>query len=562
MARKSRKPENLQQIEAAEQVSSFNTALYIRLSVMDSGKKDGESILNQQALLENYVSERPEFTLRSVFVDNGESGIDFVRPSWTDLMRECRTGNINCIVVKDLSRVGRNYIETGEYLEKIFPLLGVRLIAVNDSYDNISLTNGERIVANLKNLANDFYAKDISRKSSAALRTKQKQGAFIGTYASYGYLKDPNDKNKIIVDTETAPIVRQIFEWKADGVANAQICRLLTAKGVPAPNKYRLEKGLVKDEKYAKSEWAASVLKRILTCQVYLGNMEQGRKRGALYEGGGHGIIDKSEWTVVEGTHEPIISQDLFDRANAILQARTAVYKENACKYSAIPKPEMLLQDLVFCADCGRPLFRYKQVKGKYNRVYWTYQCRTHSNLKNCPIKYIHEHELYGAVYEAVRVEVAKCCDIKSIIEKLNRESSHKSRLTRFDEEIEKTGREIKRIASLRQAIYNDYAENLVTLSEYQFAKEKYDADTIKLHSQLETAQREKVAYTQNATPTNKWITAFSRFMDARELTAEMAKALIERIEVSNRNNVEVFFKFRDEYAAARDYSDYTKDAA
>jgi len=555
MARTSRK-QNIDETAAPKvKTQVWNTALYVRLSVLDSGKKDGESILNQQEMLERYVSERPELALERVFVDNGETGINFHRPAWSDLMRECQSGRINCIILKDLSRLGRTYIETGELLETILPGLGVRVIAINDRYDNLNLTNSERMVANLKNLVNDLYAKDISRKSSAALRMKQKQGAFIGTYASYGYLKDPNNKNKIIVDPETAPIVRQIFEWKASGLGNAQICRNIIDMGVSSPNKYRLEKGIVKDTRYAKSDWATAVIIRIIECEVYLGHMVQGRKRGALYEDGGTcKMIDESGWTVVRNTHEPIVSQELFDKANAVLRERSAAFKAQQGKYDNFEKPPLLLKDLAFCADCGRPLYRYKSVKPKYNRVYWIYQCRTHETLMTCPGKYIHEKDLYNAVFEAMRIEIQKCCDIKGIIEKLNRESGHKSRLARFDSDIEEAERELKRLSSMKQAVYEDYAAKLLTVSEYQFATEKYTTETVKQQARLESAKSEKAEYTQISTPTNKWLAAFSRFMDAKEFTAEMAQALIERVEVSNRDHVTITFKFRDEYAAIQKF--------
>jgi len=561
MARKSRKADTIPQTTLPIRDITYDTGLYIRLSVMDSGKKDGESILTQQEMLKKYVAERPELTLEGVFVDNGETGVDFMRPAWNDLMKQCRSGKINCIIVKDLSRLGRNYIETGEYLEKILPLLNVRLIAINDSYDSLTLTNSERLVSNLKNLVNDLYAKDISRKSSAALRMKQKQGAFIGTYASYGYLKDPNDKNKIIIDPETSPIVRQIFEWKADGIGSAHICRRLIELGIPTPNKYRLMKGIVKDERYNESVWAIPVIKRILTCQIYLGHMVQGRKRGALYEGGGHGMINKNEWTVVYNTHEPIISQELFDRVNSVMETRTKAYNMQNGKYAHIEKPEMILKNLVFCADCGKPLFRYKKVQSKYNYVYWTYQCRNHNNLLNCPIKYIHEKNLYDAVYTAIRLELQKCADVKGVIEKLNRESSHKSKLANFDEEIETAERELRRISSLRQAVYEDYAAKLLTLSEYRYAVEKYNNDTEKERNRLETAKQEKNKYTQNSTPENEWLVVFDRFMNEKELTVEMAQSMIERVTVSSRDRVEVIFKFRDEYETVSEYANIHKNS-
>ncbi len=556
MARRSRKADADAGTAPDIREPVYDTATYSRLSVLDSGKKDGESILTQQEMLEQYVAGRPELHLKRTFVDNGESGVDFVRPSWNDLMGECKAGRINCIVIKDLSRLGRNYIETGEYLDKILPLLGVRIIAVNDNYDSLTLTNNDRLVSNLKNLVNDLYAQDISRKSSAALRTKQRQGAFIGTYASYGYLKDPCDKNKIVVDPETAPIVRQIFSWKAEGVGSAQICRRLTESGIPSPNKNRFMKGIVKDKRYENNEWTIGVIKRILTCQVYLGHMEQGRKRGALYEGGGHKVIDKNDWTVVRDTHEPIVTQELFDRANAVIAGRTEEYKSREGKFAGYEKPEMLLNGLVFCADCGKPLFRYKQVKAKYNRVYWTYQCRGHNSLLNCPYKYIHEKDLYGAVYEAIRVEIQKCAEVKRIIDKLNRESGHKSRLAKYDAEIEDAERELRRIAALRQGIYDDYAAKLLTVSEYQFAIEKYNGDAEKQRNRLEAAIHDKDGYAQSSTAINKWYAAFSRFMDARELTADMAQAMIERVDVYDRDKVTVTFKFRDEYAAICRYAE------
>jgi DNA invertase Pin-like site-specific DNA recombinase len=555
MARKSRKPENIQ---AAPEVRDivWNTALYVRLSVMDSGKKDGESIINQQDMLERYVAERPEMTLTRVFVDNGETGVDFLRPAWNDLMAECRAGRINCVVVKDLSRVGRNYIETGEYLDKIFPLLGVRLIAITDGYDNLHITSNGRLVANLKNLVNDIYAKDISRKVSAALHTKQKEGAFIGNHAAYGYLKDPDDKNKLVVDPETAPIVRQIFKWKAEGVGSARIARTLNEAGILAPYKYRLAKGIVKSEKYADNVWLTTTVIMLLKNPVYLGNLVQGKTLCSLSEGKGRDRTSADDWVVAYGTHEPIITQELWDGAQAIMTARTEQFKARQGKHAHFEKPEILLKGLVFCADCGTPLFRYKSVTcgGKY--CDWIYLCRTSENLKACPQKYIHEPDLNGAVYAAVRAEIQKACDISGIIAKLNRGSGHKSRLARFDSEIEEAEREIKRVASLRQAVYEDYAAKLLTVSEYGYATEKYNADTERQQARLEAAKREKAEYAEKSTPVNKWLAAFTRFMDAKELTAEMAQALIERVEVSNRNRVSITFKFRDEYAAISRYAE------
>jgi DNA invertase Pin-like site-specific DNA recombinase len=556
MARKSRKADTVQSIpEIREAV--YDTGLYIRLSVLDSGKKDGESIINQQEMLEQYVSERPELRLKSVFIDNGETGVDFLRPAWSDLISDCRSGKINCIVVKDLSRIGRNYIETGEYLDKILPLLGVRLIAVNDGYDNLDITTSGQIIANLKNLVNDIYAKDISRKVSAALHTKQQEGKFIGSYAAYGYLKTPDDKNAIVIDPETAPIVRQIFNWKAEGVGNAKICRRLNDAGILAPCRYRFMKGILKDKRYEKSLWHMATVIQILQNPVYLGNMVQGKHIGSLCDGKDRSRAEEQDWVVVEGTHEPIITQELFDQVREIMEARTAAFKAAQGKYAHFEKPELLFKGLLFCFDCGNPLYRYKSVTCGGKHCDWIYLCRTSETLKACSQKYLHETNLRNAVYDALRLQIQMCADINGIIGKLSREKDHRSRLTRFDAEIQEAEQELRRIASLRQAVYEDYATKLLTASEYQFATEKYSADAERQRQRLELARHEKTLYAECSTPTNKWLAAFSRFMDAEELTADLVQALIERVDVSNRNRVTVTFKFSDEYAAICGYSGY-----
>jgi len=558
MARKSRKMEAVQAAPENHEVV-YETALYLRLSLPDSGKKDGESIVNQQDMLEQYVAAHPELTLQKVFVDNGETGVDFVRPAWNDLMSECRAGKINCIVVKDLSRVGRNYIETGELLEKILPLLGVRLIAVTDGYDSIDLTTGKQLVANLKNLVNDIYSRDISRKVAASAQTRRKQGLFCGAYPMYGYLKDPGDNHKIVVDPEAAPIVRQIFQWKADGVGSAAIARKLNEAGVLSPNTYRFRKGIVKDRKHEHALWSISNIRNILRSPMYLGHMTQGKSSKSIAEGRTKkSLVKESDWVIVENTHEPIVTQEIFDVAHTVMDSRTMSYKSVQGKNTDVTNPQ-ILKGLVYCGDCCAPLFLNKKVKDDY--VYWTYQCRTNTMIMACPRKYVHEAAVIEAVYDAIRAEIHKCADIMGIIEKLNNESSHKKRLARYDVEIEVAEREVKRIASLRQALYEDYAAKVLTVSEYQFATTKYDSDTEKHKQRIDAAKREKAEYTQISTPTNKWLAAVSRFMDNKELTAEMVQALVERIEISNYNKVKVRFRFRDEYAAICEYSDYSEVA-
>jgi DNA invertase Pin-like site-specific DNA recombinase len=536
MARISRKEKNVQAV-ASEAIC--NTAIYTRLSVFDSGKADSESILNQQELLESYVSNQPELLLKDVFVDNGESGVDFHRLAWDSLMHECRAGKINCIVLKDLSRLGRNYIETGDYLERVFPALGVRLIAVTDGYDSNNLTNSGRMITSLKNLVNDIYAKDISRKVSTAVYMKQKQGDFIGAYASYGYVKDLRDKNKIVINPETASIVQKIFEWKATGVGTAEICRRLEFQEIPAPSKYNYMKGVLKNQKFKNSLWIQSTITQIIRNPLYLGHMTQGKFKESLCEGKPRRETKREEWVIVENTHEPIVTQELFDRANAVMDKRKMQYDENNGKFVDIGISDNVLKGLVFCADCGKSLMRRKRVGRDGKNVVWFYDCRTHSQHKLCSKKFIHQDELTNAVFEAIRVQLQVCVDADNIVEKLKQENAY----THLHSEIEETENELRRITSLRQALYEDFTAKLLTASEYQFAVEKYNADADKQRQRLESAKSSECIYKRE----NKWLVAFTRFIDAKKLTVEMTQTLIERVEVGECKRISIIFKFRDE---------------
>jgi len=514
---------------------------------MDTGRDNIESVVNQEELLRGYIAERPEFAFIDVFIDNGETGTNFERPAWNDLMRECRQGKINCIVIKDLSRLGRNYIDTGDYLERILPMLGVRLVAVNDSYDSLNLSNGERLVSNLKNLINDIYAKDISRKVIASMHTIQRNGEFLGGFAAYGYLLAPNNKRKIVVNPDTAPIVQRIFEMKAEGMGNGIICQTLNSEGVPCPLRYRFISGLTKNNKYENCVWIISTVADILRNPLYLGHMTQGKVRIALCEGKERRKTKRDEWFIVPNTHEPIVTQELYDRANAVFDERTSRYKENRFKYadSAQNRQELILYGVAFCADCGRALGRRK-LSTRIN-ARWAFRCRKYEDLNACTKKFIYEMDLYKAVYFAIRTQVQRYVDVAGILERLNRDNGYKSRLMRYDTKIEEIEKELRRLTAMCQAVFEDFAAKLLTATEYQYATEKSNTDTESLQNRLEAVSSEKAEYSKHTQQANRWLATFTQFMDEKSLTREMGQALVERVEVSDLDKVNVTFKFRDE---------------
>ena len=378
-------------------------------------------------MLTGYIENQPGMELCGLFCDNGRTGTDFERPQFEKLMDAVRRGEVNCIVVKDLSRFGRNYKETGNYLERIFPFLGVRFIAINDSFDTLTAERTQDgYIVPLKNLINEVYSKDISKKSGSALETKQRNGEFIGAWAPYGYKKDPENKNHLLINIELAPTVRQIFAWRAEGVSVVQIVRRLNDAGVLSPSAYLYETGEVKTEKYKGVLWNNYALKNLLTHPVYLGHMVQGRKKQSFYEGKSQTYTPESEWKVVHNTHEAIIDEATFEKVQAITRQRNDEYHERLGKFSNLGKSANLLQGLVYCPNCMRPMVRYKSVShGK--KLWYTYICPGHADdPQKCPFVSIREDELIEVVFTAIQTQIAIAADLDKIVKQLNSESAYK----------------------------------------------------------------------------------------------------------------------------------------
>lgn len=310
MARTSRK--QIDRISPIPHETVWNTCIYGRLSEEDERKKENDSIGNQISMLERYIAERPYLKLISVFKDVNQTGTHFDRPGFLEMMDAVKGGKINCIVVKDLSRFGRNYIESGTYLEKILPFFHVRFISVNDGYDSLNANGQEEGYAiPLKNLIHDMYARDISQKTKSGLAVKRSRGEFTGCVAAYGYQKA--DHGKLEIDGETAPVVRDIFQWAAGGMSDMGIAQKLNALGVPSPSQYRYRKGILKNERYADMRyWYKSTVRRILVNPVYLGHMVQGKTKSDLWGKGGCVELPREQWVEIKNTHEPLVDEETF----------------------------------------------------------------------------------------------------------------------------------------------------------------------------------------------------------------------------------------------------------
>lgn len=526
----------------------YNAAAYVRLSVEDSGKPGADTIEGQKTLLTSFIEAQTDMELVALFCDNGRTGTDFDRPQFEKMMEEVRKGRVDCIVVKDLSRFGRNYKETGNYLERIFPFLGVRFIAVNDNFDTLTAERTqEGYIVPLKNLINEVYSKDISKKIDAALTTKQRNGEFIGAWAPYGYRKDPANKHHLIINEETAPTVRQIFKWRSEGVSVVQIGRRLNDAGILSPSAYLYETGAVKTEKYKGVPWRTQVLKNLLSHPVYIGHMVQGRKKQSFYEGKRQTYVDAADWIVVCNTHEPIIDEEIFEAVQFIAAQKKREYHKRLGKYSHLEHSENILQGLVWCPHCKRPMVRYKNVSHG-SKLWYTYICPSHADdPARCRFVSIKEDELKDVLFTAIQSQIQIAADMEAVVRKLNAQPEFRRQRTDASAKLETARRTLKRSQSLYDSLYQNYVEQLMTEQEYVTLKARYKAEAEeaeRLIAELEQEQRESKVYTTE----NQFLKEFRSFMGTDELTKDMASALVERVYVDAEKNMDIRLRYRDEY--------------
>ncbi len=458
--------------------------LYGRLSVLDNGKVDGEPIESQIAIIEQYVAGHPELKIVERYIDNGYTGTNFDRPNWERMMADVKSGRINCIIVKDLSRLGRNYIETGRFLERICPKLGIRFISVNDNYDTAEIKSQDEFAASLKNIVNDYYAKDISLKSGSALKAKRQRGEYIGSYAPHGYLKDPSNKNHLIINPETAPVIQQIYQWRAEGLGYGTITRMLNERGIPSPGRYRFEHGIVtnNNKKGSSLLWNRHALTDILRNIVYIGHLAQGKCTASLARGIPVHRTPESEWDIAYHTHDPIITEELFNQVQEINRSRADAYNANYGACSHLPKGDNPYRERLVCADCGTQMKLYRNLSKNHKKAYFTYICPTyeeHQELR-CTKKTIRSNALDAMVLKTLKIQMELFCDAQQVLERLSKKQPKFPAHTE-ENELQQLEQQVKRKQGYATSLYADYRTGLLTREEYTFARGKYQEEVAAL---------------------------------------------------------------------------------
>lgn len=551
MARVSRKKQNTVQAQVDTSVRLWKTAIYVRLSVENNGK-DSDSVENQTALLEEYVANHPGLKKVALFVDNGYTGTDFLRPEFNRMMEAVQAELVDCIVVKDLSRLGRNYIETSQFIEKICPFYGLRFIAVNDSYDTATVTSEGQLSASLSNIVNDYYAKDISRKVSSALQTKMERGDYIGNYAPYGYRRDPDNKNHLLIDPETAPIVQQIFEWRAAGVSYMGINKKLNDAGIPSPGQKKFDSGIVTNNNQKKRTilWNKHKITEMLNDIVYIGHLAQKKGSQCLYRGIPYHITSEDEWIIAKNTHDPIISDELFEKVQQINKEAVERTKANSGKYDHLPKAVNIYGKKFVCADCGAVMKLTRSISTKKDKAYFTFKCPTYAEhgTRGCSDIKMRKGDLDEAVFAFIKAQMDVFLDMESTIRRLLAMKKSKLKQNNTVQEIRALKQKLAHKQSLLSGMYVDLKEGILSQEEYGHHREIIGEDIRALELQLSELESTKTETEEQITGEMKWKFMIQRFYDATEISADMADAFIESMKLHADGSLEIKLSYMDEF--------------
>ena len=534
MARKSRKGVSAPEQPKKDYMKIWRTALYIRLSVEFNGKR-GDSLETQRQIMEAYAALCPDLEIVEVYTDNGITGRTFEREAFQRMLADVDAGKINCIMVKDLSRLGRNTIDTGYYIEKYFPLHRVRFIAVNDQFDSEDSENsGNHLIVPLKNMINEAYAADISKKVRAQQNQAMRDGEFVGARPPYGYRKDPDNCHRLLVNEDTAPIVRQIFQWTVDGVALNVIVKRLNEQGVMTPGYYLASIGLITSKKLMGSgKWQTWTVGKILADEVYTGDMVQGKHTNV----GHKQVVTKPvDWIVVRNTHEPLVSREVFAKAQAVREQMASKYTRTM----KVPYSENILRGRVFCAHCGKNLHRQRS-HGRY-----FYRCISNDRMGegSCTGGIIHlpEPDLFDAILTIIRqkaeVVIGEALRLKRCDNKIATQKAQ------VDQEIAELGRQTQKNKTIRAGLYENFVKGILTRAEYLEMQEDYSqkiSGAVERVQQLQTRQSELERQMECCTSMADKLAAVDK---DTALSALLVEQLIERVTVNGPDDVSVKFSF------------------
>ena len=535
----------------------WKTALYLRLSRDDGNKAESNSIASQREILKEYVKRYPDMEIYDIYVDDGYSGGNFDRPDFKRMMDDIYAGKVNCIVVKDLSRFARNHTEGGLYLDKIFVKLKVRFIAINNQID-IGIggikTMSDFMQVGIVNIMNESQLASTSVNVRGTLNLRRQQGKFIGSFSTYGYLKDPDDKHHLIIDEETAPIVQMIFERFIAGESIIGITKDLNEMGIPNPSMYKKQKGMNYKHPSGRSNdglWPDSSVRRILQNRMYVGDMVQGKNTTYSYKIKQCRAIPKDEWIIVEGTHDPIISHETFENAQALFNKHI----RKSPKKNSVD----LFSGLVRCADCKRVMNK-KTNQHSYG-TYHYYRCVTARKLKKsaCTNHTIRIDKLEEVVLLTIQNMINTAINMSDMLELINNNAKRKKESNHIQKALNSQVTEREKLVTMIADLYPDWKSGVITKDEYQVLKERLNEKLSVLDEKIASLNKSAEEFKNGITEENDFVSHFKKYGNIEALTRPLLTELVQEIFVHEGGDIEVVFKFQDAYAQAVEYIELNK---
>lgn len=532
----------------------FKAADYLRLSKEDGdfsfspGKQESNSITSQRDLIHSFVSKCPDIELVAEYVDDGYTGTNFERPNFQEMMKAVERGEINCIIVKDLSRFGREYIDSGEFIEKMFPREGVRFIAINDHYDSLAIYgSSDNLIVPFKNLINDSYSRDISVKVRSNLESKRRRGEFIANFAVYGYNRDPEDKNQLIIDEYAANIVRMIYRWKIEGLSPVKIAAKLNEMGVLSPSEYKKSNGSrykTSFKTHRKAEWSPVAVTRILTNETYCGVLIQGRRTTPNYKVKKVIYKDESEWTRIEGTHEPIIRSTEFNIVQRLMN--------EDCRSAPGGDTVHPLSGRVYCGECGT--LAKRKVVSHANKRYAYYSCPHSGKKGTCEARTISEEALEAAVLASLRLQICLVLNMEQALSQIEELAWERREIRKLEANIEIQEGIIEKNNDLKVSLYEDFRNGLIDREELKQLKEGFSQRIQDAEESIEVLRQNIREIEDGIRTQGGWIAQFRAFQNITELSRPLIVNLVDRILLYPDKQIKVELRHKDQLQHAIEF--------
>ena len=546
MARKSRKNRNVESNiqTVVKKENLLDTAAYIRLSVENGGNETDETLVVQQMLVERFIEEHPDLRLEEVYIDNGFTGTNFERPGFMRLMEDVRSGKVQCIVVKDLSRFGRDYLETGYYLETILPKLNVRFIAITDDYDSSRKEDRENISVPVKNMVNAMYAKDMSKKILAAKEAQKRNGNITLSKVAFGYVRS-EDKTRLVVDETVAPVVRMIFQWTLLGVSKREIADRLNLLGVATPG--QKEKRKIAREPLEETKWNGGTVRKILENPTYTGDIVTGKLKQSLYKGVKQYRTVPEEWDVQKDMHTPLVARDDYEE---LQESREEIHKITKKRQSRCMKDREKYQDsfpgMVRCGECGNAMYfrRYTHNYTTNEKMGSDYYCGN----EQCSRNLIEGNLLKILVMDQIQILIKSMCDRKLLLQKMKSATKGNNIFYKAAAKVRTLERKIAQTEERNTRLYEDYVAGIVDKDDFDMMKERYIWELQNLREELQVQEQNQRILEKKANRYMDMVNHMEKYLDKREYNEALVQELVEYIEVYANGSIHVCFKCKDEF--------------